>query len=156
MAKLALSSATDPEIRGHFATAAGLLGARTAIPVLQEIIQKTEDGGLIMKAAVALGLLGDPSLVKVMTKVFEDSSNNMPALAGAALAIGFIGDRSAVAPLAKVLETKDASHDYARAYAALALGILGDKREHRTLAPIQESSNYLATTEHLLELLSTY
>jgi HEAT repeat protein len=153
---LALTSLKDPEIRGHFATAAGLLGARTAIPVLKEIIEKSQDGGLMMKASVALGLIGDPSLVKVVVKVFEESSNNMAALAGAALAIGFIGDRSAVAPLAKVLDTKDGSHDYARTYAALALGILGDKREKRTLAAIQESTNYLATTEYLSELLSTY
>jgi HEAT repeat protein len=152
----ALAAGTSPELRGHLATAAGLLGAKDAAPILQDLVVSSSDASLLMKSAVALGLLGDPSATKTLLKVFQESSSNYASLAGAALALGFLGDRSAVAELTKALAAKEAKSDYSRTYAAMALGILGDKREMRTLSAIQENCNYLAATEFLPELLSIY
>ena len=86
---------------------------------------------------IALGLIGDPNAVEVLTKVIADSSASLNALGGAAIALGFIGDKSAVTTLTDMLSKRDAYKDNARAFAAVALGILGDKSELPLLSKIQ-------------------
>jgi HEAT repeat protein len=149
-----LAGGASPEVRGHFATAAGLLGDRAAVPALERLVAGSADGGLLVRAAVALATIGDPGAVGLLVKTFEGAGGNQPTLLGATLALGMIGDRTAVPPLLKALAGEPSANDLTRAYAAMALGILADKREERVLATLQESSNYLASTQWLWELLT--
>lgn len=151
-----LKAAGSPELKGHAATALGLLGARQAIPLLQDLAKKTSDLDAQRRASVALGLVGDPDAVKLLLKVLENAGNNLSALGGASVALGLIGDRSAVPALSDMLLKRAAHKDHARAFAAVALGILGDKSELPLLSRVQESCNYLATTEGLNEVLLIY
>jgi HEAT repeat protein len=151
-----LEAGGSPNLKGYVATALGLLVEKPAIPLVQELAKRTADLDVQRRASIALGLMQDPDAVKVLVEVIKGAANNLSALGGAAVALGFIGDRSAVDTLAEMLTKTDVYKDNARAFAAVALGVLGDKDDLPLLTKVQESSNYLARTEALGEILTIY
>lgn len=145
----------DQGLKGHLSTALGLMNDSDAMPIIRNLVKQKGDPDLRKRAAIALGLLKDASAVETLERVIQESSASKAILGAATVALGFVGDRQAVPILVKMVENaKNSYQDVTRAFATVALGFLGDKDDIPILSRVQESSNYLAQTEALAEVLT--
>ncbi len=155
---------TDPgssmELRGYVSIACGLIDgpkSRAAMAAIQTLAKSGADLDAAQRAAVALGLCGDPEAVLLLGTVLKQADGSLAALGSAAQALGLIGDRRAVLPLGDILVNKDgAAKDNARAFAAVGLGLLADKDAYTALSRIQQHVNYFATTAAFAEVLTIH
>lgn len=147
-----LDEVKDDAFRGYFATGLGLMGEKDSIEKIQGLVKgATRRPEFLREAAIALGLLGDKSILKGLVDILGDKDNKTLAVqAAVATALGFVGDYRAITPLSKMLrdEKKDLSSE-SRAFAAVALGIVCDKEEFPWNFKISTDLNYTATTETL-------
>lgn len=143
-----LDSFQDSSARGYIALSLGLINAADAKAQIQTIVKDSKyKPELLRQAAIALGLLGDKTLVPDLLTMLKESK----ALAGqaaVATALGFIGDSRSIDPLVEMLKNKEITAS-ARGMAAVALGIVADKEQFPWNSKISTNINYRANTSTL-------
>jgi HEAT repeat protein len=143
-----LRAVSEPNQRGYIALALGMVGAQGALVEIQGIVRESKyKPELLRQAAIALGLLGDKSLVPDLVAMLSASSS-LASQAAVASALGFIGDARSIEPLVAMLRDKSSSAP-ARGFAAVALGIVADKEPRPWNAKISIGINYRANTSTL-------
>ncbi|MEW6073693.1 MAG: HEAT repeat domain-containing protein [Planctomycetota bacterium] len=141
----------DDLARGHAAVGLGLLEAREALESIRRVAEEaTYRPDLLRELALALGLLGDRTVVDSLVEKLERSSS-LSAQASLARALGRIGDHRAVRPLLALLEDSGEPAQ-ARAFAAVALGILADPEELPWNTVLAVGVNYTAAPPTLFDL----
>ncbi len=138
----------DPEARGLVAIGLGLIGDRSAIPLLSDVLRKSRfQPELQRSAAIGLALLGEGEVVPELASMLGSAVGiSSPACIDSAL--GSIGDVRGVQPLIEVLEDEQAS-DLVRAFAAEALGRIGDRNVLPWSSILSIDLNYRASTPTL-------
>lgn len=136
----------DEDARGYAALALGLMGAREAIKPLQDVLRDGDALPLLQtRAGIALGLLGDSSVVGQLLTLAANGPKEKDASREAAVAaLGFVGDKRAVDRLCEILTDKEKHSDSLRETAVVAVGFLADRtaRPWRTVFTL--GSNYRA------------
>lgn len=87
----------------HAADALGALGAREAVPKLQELLSRSADGFTQVAAVDALGRIGDPAAVDTLVAVATGERAEPFTARKALLALGRIGDPRASAAVLRML-----------------------------------------------------
>ncbi len=145
----ALVAAAQPDARErdvmdanrHIADALGALGAREAVPKLQELLTRSSDGFTQVAAVDALGRIGDPAAVETLVSVVTREGVEPFTARKALLALGRIGDARAGAVVLRMLfeerpgvsffpEASFAAVQIGRPMAAPLLAVLEGKDEH--------------------------
>ncbi|HEY3362704.1 MAG TPA: HEAT repeat domain-containing protein [Methanosarcina sp.] len=155
------------EVQEEAARSLGRIGAKEAIPSLEELLQ-AKNKNLQVAAVKALGDIGDPEAVDALTATLEDEDwlvrestvnslveigdsravNPLISLLGdenyrvrksAAEGLGKFGDRKAVEPLLKALETEREKE--VRISEVQALGVLGGQQAMEGLNRISTDSD---------------
>lgn len=147
-----LEDVKSDEYRGYFAVGLGLMNEKDTTSTIQAIVKgSTRRPELLRETSIALGLLGDKSIVPVLVEILKDKENKTLAVqAAVATALGYVGDYRTIDPLVALL--RDEKHELtaeSRAFAAAALGIVGDKEDFTWNAKIAADINYVATTQTL-------
>jgi HEAT repeat protein len=136
----------DEDARGYAALALGLMGAREAIEPLQKVLTDGDALPLLQtRAGIALGLLGDSTVVGQLLVLAQNGPKEKDAAREAAVAaLGFVGDKRAVDRLCEILVDKDKHSETLRETAVVAVGFLADRtaRPWRTVFAL--GSNYRA------------
>jgi HEAT repeat protein len=119
-------AATDRETMDanrHIADALGVLRAREAVPLLQELAQ-SRDGFTQVAAVDALGRIGDPAAVETLVAVATGEGVEPFTARKALLALGRIGDERAAAAVLRMLfeERPGVSFFPEAAFAAVQIG----------------------------------
>jgi len=136
------------EARGHAAVALGLIGQRSAIKPIQEVVRASSyRQDLLKEAAIGLGLLGDKDMLDELIVMLENA-NSLPTQASLATALGVIGDSRSIDPLIAMLEDEDLTAT-ARGFACVALGIVCDDAPLPWNSAISVNINYRANTTTL-------
>ena len=104
--------------------------------------------GLLEKAAVALGRLGDWNVAEILREQLTVGEPNVAQMGAVAAALGRIGDRRSIEPLLELLLDED-KQPLARAFAAVALGGMADKELEPWNAKFGRGINYRASVETL-------
>lgn len=147
----------DDTYRGYFATALGLMGDQSAVPMIQTAVSKaTRRPELLRECAIGLGLLGDKSVVRTLLAILGNPENKTLAVqAATATALGFVGDHRAISnadpketTLPRMLMDKTLTAE-SRAFAAVAIGLVCDKEEFPWNFKISCDLNYVASTPTL-------
>jgi HEAT repeat protein len=138
----------EPEARGLVAIGLGLVGDRSSIALISDVLRKSRFQPDVRRSAViGLALLGEgevvPELVSMLGSAVGISS---PAFICSAL--GSIGDVRAVLPLIEVLGDEQ-EPDLVRAFAADALGRIGDRNVLPWTSILSIDLNYRASTPTL-------
>jgi len=134
--------------QGYTALALGMIGAVDAKARIQGLIRSSKyKAELLRQAAIALGLLGDKTLVPELVTMLAESKS-LASQAAVASALGFIGDARSIDPLLAMLKNKQLTGT-ARGFAAVALGIVADKESLPWNAKISTNINYRANTSTL-------
>jgi HEAT repeat protein len=145
----------DKRVRGWCALALGLIGDRTATEAIRTTLKDDADRDLRVQAAIAAGLLQDPSVIGDVTGVLSDKESSNYELGSAALALGQIGDERAITALVDIAkDTTNRYPDLTRALAVVALGQIGDRRDVPVLARVATDVNYRAHVPAITELLT--
>lgn len=148
-----VTSRSAPSLRGNALVALGLIGARSALPVIEPLLRDpSTDPTLAYSAALALGMIGDSRTVGLLTDTLAGGATTY-VRGSAARALGLVGDRSSVEPLIDSMLGKNKS-DTGREYAATALGTIADARDLPFLHVLAVDSNYRALVESLNDILS--
>jgi HEAT repeat protein len=138
----------DNTSRGYMALGLGLIGATDAKGEIQTIVKDAKyKPELLRQAAIALGLLGDKTLVPDLIGMLADAKS-LASQAAVASALGFIGDSRSIDPLVTLLKNKEITAS-ARGFAAVALGIVADKEQFPWNSKISTNINYRANTSTL-------
>ena len=138
----------DPNQQGYVALALGMVGAAQYRAEIQDIVRASKyQPELLRQAAIALGLLGDKSLVPELVAMLQ-GAKSLASQAAVASALGFIGDARSIDPLIAMLADKQITGS-ARGFAAVALGIVADKESLPWSAKISININYRANTSTL-------
>ena len=145
-------SGGDDNARGYCAIGLGLMGDRSSIQAISEVVRNSQyRPELLRHAAIALGLLGDKSTVPELVSMLEEAQS-LASQAACASALGFIGDARSVDPLVDMLKDEDQRYTQrARAFAAVALGLVADKEMLPWNAKIAQDINYRANTATLTD-----
>ncbi|MBL8694875.1 MAG: HEAT repeat domain-containing protein [Planctomycetes bacterium] len=147
-----LDKVKSDDYRGYFATALGLMGETSSKATIQEIVKgATRRPELLRECAIALGLLGDKSVLKTLVDILRDPENKTLAVqAAVATALGYVGDYRALEPLVEMMIDKDKKLSAeSRAFAGVALGIVCDKEDYPWNYKISADLNYMATVATL-------
>ena len=132
----------DEAARAYSAIGLGLMGAKDAIEPLQEIVAKSDDTPLLQaRAGLALGLLGDHTVVPRLIESMKTST--VPAKAAIASALGFLGDSRSVETLVGLTTTK-ATKQPIREAAVVALGFISDRAAEPWRSSLARGANYRA------------
>jgi HEAT repeat protein len=143
-----LLAASDPNQQGYLALALGMIDARDSKADIQRLVRESKyKPELLRQAAIALGLLGDKTLVPELVRMLAESKS-LASQAAVASALGFIGDARSIDPLVAMLHDKLLSEP-ARGFAAVALGIVADKESLPWNAKVSIDINYRANTSTL-------
>jgi len=125
----AVDESRDEGFQGYACLGLGMIGAREyrddLIQIVQENVRKPD---LLKQASIALGLMKDKDVSKVLIELINPEDGRKPKLAvlsAAATAIGFIGDKSVVEPLVETMNN-DRLTPLARAFSAIALGAVAE------------------------------
>ena len=142
---------SDKQVRESACLGLGLLGDKTQVPDLLEIMKNTVKGrGLAGQgtkdilarqrafAAVAIGLIGlqdalEPGYVSELVEAMKKEEANQDLQVFPALALGIMKAEAAVPELKKLVENFDADQ-YVRSHAIIAMGKLGQKGQVGWLA----------------------
>lgn len=138
----------DPSSRGHVAIALGVLGARDAATLLEDILdESTYQPEPLWSAAVSLHLVGRRAVSDLLVEVLAGARSGV-SRAAAAAALGRVGDEAAVEPLLELMEdeTQIAS---ARAFAVVGLGVLCDESAAPWRVPIAHALPYVSAVPSL-------
>jgi hypothetical protein len=120
----AADDSEDPEVRGAFCVALGLLEDERAVATLVRTASpRGETASLRADACAGLGMLGvaSPEVLDVLRRGVEDESN-LALRREATRALGCLGDSSVIPVLLR--ELASATSDYVLARAAVALGAI--------------------------------
>src|SRR5262245_36881467 len=141
------------ELRGQVALGLALLGEKTAIEPLREIVSDSKyRPELLRQAAIALAILGDRDVVPQLAGLLKEA-RSIATQAAISAALGFVGDRRSVDPLLALLGDRFAT-EKARAFAAVALGNAADKELLPWNAKIGIGLNYRAAPATLSDPLT--
>lgn len=143
-----LEARSEDVARGHVAVALGLVGARSALDPLRDVVRGARHRpGLLRDAATGLGLLGAKDVVPELVAMLR-RSESLATQAALAAALGTIGDVRSVEPLLDLLADETVTAR-ARAFAAAALGVVGSKDRLPWSTRYAQDVNYLAPTATL-------
>lgn len=144
----------DDSVRGYLALSVGLLGERRHLPSVQEVrVGALYRPELLIRCAVALGLLGDRAAAGSLLEDLR-ATGSLAAKAAIAEALGTIGDARSLDELVALLGDEDVS-DAVRAFAAVALGRICDARELPWNTPFVQGLDYLSAPPTLVDLDGT-
>jgi len=136
-----LGRTRDSAARAYVALALGLIGDRSAIEPLREIVtaERTQPE-LREQCGLALGLLSDDGLAPLLLAELEErrDSGSCGALA---VALGSLGDRRSIEALTTMFQDVELD-DGARASAAVALGRLADATPLTWRSLLATGTNY--------------
>lgn len=150
----ALRDSAIPAVQGHAARALAMAGDAGSAPAILALLDDRRDPALCDHATAALRLLRDRTAGDRMRRIAEQPSASKRQQIAAIDFLGRSGDRSAAGLLREILDNRAGSRSPAvRAAAATALGRLGDKGGTLPLARLQASSNFLARTAAIGEVL---
>ena len=145
-----LESESQDTARGYVALGLAMVEAREALEPLRAMVRRaTYRPTLLREGAIALGLLGDRTVVGLLLEQLR-VADSLSAQASIAQALGRIGDAQAVQPLLEMLRDEELT-DRARAFAAVALGVVadGDRLPWTTILAI--GTNYGAAPATLFD-----
>ena len=138
-----LDRVRDPDARGYIALALGLIGDRSAIEPLQEVlVGRKTPAHLRRDAGLGLGLLGDGTAVDSMLALLEEH-DDAPTRAALARALGAVGDERSLDALEALFRDEEAE-PAVRTSVAVALGFLADSRDLPWRALLATGTNYIA------------
>lgn len=151
-----VASRQDATLRGHAAMALGMMSAVDTLPTIQAAFADASHSAVLRRnCGMALGLLGDRSVVSSMTAAIRET--NVPAVqAAAVLALGLIADRTAIPALTAMVNDREHAADSVRSSAGVALGMIAEEGSRSALRRVAEGTNYRALVESLYELLRVY
>jgi HEAT repeat protein len=129
-----LARAADSSLRGAFAIAIGIAGAREAEEDLLRILVAEGNPALRGYAAVALGMIRARAAIPEIQSQLREADADPDLQRSLAVALGLLGDRGAVGLLVDLLRTS--RNEFARSSAALALGTIGDHTAIESLGAI--------------------
>jgi len=140
----------DEAARSYAALAVGMSGVRGAIEPLQAVLSQAEEDPLMAtRAGIALGLLGDSSIVGSLITILEESESEAQRIA-AARTLGYLGDRRAVETLCGLITDGEAT-EAVREAAMAALGFVSDSAATTWRQRLAGGVNYLARTPTLTD-----
>ncbi|MCS5531575.1 MAG: HEAT repeat domain-containing protein [Candidatus Poseidoniales archaeon] len=114
--------------------ALGVLGSKTAIQPLIEIVESDPDTAVRQDAVLALGNIGDPSATEQLLRVFDEPRLQIQAIE----ALGKIGDRRTVPTLMKLVTLLDPTRYEGR------VPVCEDERYEQDLAVVESAIRALA------------
>jgi len=119
----------DPDRKGAYAIALGLMKNEAAKPDLYKSMEKIKESEFRGYAAVALGLLDAKEYITYIEEVVDDSKRDPDLLKQASIGLGLMKDRNAVDKLLAYLAPKDGRSPRLNVLSsvATALGFIGDK-----------------------------
>jgi len=135
----------DEGARAYAALGLGLMGSQEAIEPLQEIVARSEETPvLVARAGLALGLLGDHTVVPRLL----DTMITADPVAERALtqALGYLGDERSIEKLIELTLDKKVKKGVREA-AVVALGFLGDTSAESWRSALARGANYRAEAE---------
>lgn len=133
-----LQDVKDPEVRGAFAVALGLVQHRDAVDTLRKMMRDYQhQDELCGYLCIGLSLLGDQASVPALQGIVAQSMRRPELLKQAAVALGRLGDHRSIGQLRDALVGEDLSVARMGA-AAAALAQIGDRR---CLDPLLEILN---------------
>lgn len=145
-----LRAGSTDEARGYMCLGLGMIGDRSAVERVHKLVQGAEyRPNLLRQGSLALGLLGDKSLVPELIERLRKASS-LSAQASLAAGLGAIGDVRSLAPLMALLEDREQGVR-ARAFAAVALGLACDLRHRPWNTPLSEGMDYRANVPTLTD-----
>ena len=152
--QLLQEKSSDDELAGYACLGLGLMNHKAAIGQIKALgDDSVRRQGRLKQAAIALGLLGDKTVVLTLVEFLKDKGTSLASQAAIATALGYIGDARSLDPLVEMLHNKDLT-PLARAFAGVALGIVADKEEFPWNSKIAINLNYRANTETLTNQIS--
>lgn len=135
-------------LKGYAGLGLGLMDAQVSRGLIQQELSKSKRRPEQLQAlAIALGLLGDESVVELLLEAMKEARTTS-VHAALAQALGFIGDQRSIAPLAAMARSQELTAE-SRAFALVALGIACDKERLPWNAKFAENANYRATVSTL-------
>jgi len=135
--RAALEAHGGPTEAGAYCLALGLCRDTAAAPRILVEARRTQDDELQSQAALALGLLGERSVVEPLRAVALESRHRPIVLRDTAIALGLLGDHELVATL--IVWLREASNLGVLSATAGALGWVGDARAVEPLCLMVES-----------------
>lgn len=134
---------------GYHAVALGLMDAGTAAADIRRLFEATNTrDDFLAKAATALALLGDKSIVAELAERLRRGSQSLATCHALTRALGLVGDRRAISRLVDfVADAK--GRDLPRSFATVALGMIGDSDKMPWNERIAANVNYRATVDTL-------
>lgn len=114
----------DKRVRSQVAVSLGRIGDKTAVEPLIVRLQKEKKKWCRKYIVEALGKIGDPVVVPVLVKYFEDGDKDKNARCAAVYALRHIKDESALSCIKSALNDENTDVRYE---AAVALGMFDDK-----------------------------
>lgn len=145
-----LRAGTTDEARGYLCLGLGMIGDGSAVESVRKLVERAEyRPNLMRQGSLALGLLGDKSLVPELIERLRNAGS-LSAQASLAAGLGSIGDVRSLGPLIALLEDRTQGVR-ARAFAAVALGLACDLRHRPWNMPLSEGMDYRANVPTLTD-----
>jgi HEAT repeat protein len=142
--RAALRAARTPDETGALAIAVGITRNPEAARALREKLGQLRDDQARADVAVALGMVGDASVMERLRALIEDSRTRAVLQEAAATGLVLIGDKAAAATLAELFE--EAKSQASQVSLLAALGRTGDARSVDLLRKTATSSEHTSGT----------
>ncbi len=128
-----IRSVKDPEQRGAYGIALGLLRYNPGAPALLEAFDSVNVDEYRGYFATGLGLMGDRTAINQIKETVKNSTRRPELLRECAIALGLLGDKGVLLDLVAIMRDKDNKTLAVQAAVATALGFVGD---YRALDPL--------------------
>lgn len=143
-----LDKLKDEAAASYAALALGLMGSKTAIEPIEELLAEAEEKPLLaMRAGVALGMLGGEGIVVELIEVLK-TAESQDAKCAAARTLGYLGDRRGIEALLEITRDQDESIEL-RESAVSAIGFASDTAGFSWRTALTGGTNYLAQSPTL-------
>jgi HEAT repeat protein len=140
----------DPVFRSYVALALGMLGDKASVKKLKQMVLDEVDVELIYRAAIALGLIGDRTVLPDMIAEYKKKPEQL-VRASYVYALGKLGGSEYIPELTAVVQDAKET-DLVRAFAVLALGLVGEAAAIPTVSQLTRDTNYTIGATFIIEL----
>jgi HEAT repeat protein len=136
----------NPQRRGAYAVALGLIHSEIAAPALRAAIDESRDEGLQGYACLSLGMIGANQYKDDLVQIVRESVRKPDLLKQASIALGLMKDKSVSKVLLQLIQPENGRKPSLAvlAAAATALGFIGDRS---SVEPLIASMNDQKSTD---------
>jgi HEAT repeat protein len=117
---------------------------------LHKLYTGSNDVELLRFTAIALGLIGDRSIINQMVSLLDDATPDITRTT-TAYNLGLVGDRKAIDPLWRIAMDEN-ENSRMRKFAILGLGLVADENPEPSISKITRDNNYTIIENFLCEL----